>query len=390
MESDFSSSDGDIAETDTSFGVQVHQVKRKPPKTEILINRQKCKLLVDTGSSINLLNLTFVNKMKPTPKISKMDTKAYAYGQRQKLPIKGKFTASVETSRKIITSIFYIISGDCDLLLSYDTSVQLELVPEINSVTAKSEISSRKVDYLVKQNSVLFQGIGKLKDREIKLYIDESVQPVAQPHRRIPFHLREKVENELEMLEQLDIIEKVDGPTDWVSPVVMASKKNDDIRICVDMRKANEAIKRERHITPTIDDIISKLNGAQVFSKLDMNNGFHQLVLTKDSRNITVFSTHAGLRRYKRLNYGISASPEIFQNEIRQTLQGLDGCINISDDIIIFGKSQKERDKNLEAIFERLSQENFTFNRNKCFFSRSSINFYGYIFSSHKNYHRCK
>ena len=95
------------------------------------------------------------------------------------------------------------------------------------------------------------------------------------------------------MLEQLDIIEKVDGPTDWVSPVVIAPKKNGDIRICVDMRKANEEIKRERHITPTIDDIISKLNSAQVFSKLDKNNGFHQLVLSKDSRNSMVFSTHA-------------------------------------------------------------------------------------------------
>ena len=247
----------------------------------------------------------------------------------------------METSKKIITSTFYIISGDYDSLLSYDTSVQLELVPEINSVTAKSEISSRKVDNLVKQNSVLFQGIGKLKDREIKLHIYESVQPVAQPHRRIPFHLREKVENELDRLEQLDIIEKVDGPTDWESPVVIAPKKNGDIRICVDMRKANEAIKRERHITPIIDDIISKLNGAQVSSKLDINNGFHQLVLSKDSRNITVFSTHAGLRRYKRLNYGISASHEIFQNEIRQALQGLDGCINISDDIIILVKVKR-------------------------------------------------
>ena len=59
MESDFLSSDGEISETDTSFGIKVHQVKRKPPKTEILINGQKCKLLVDTGSSINLLNETF-------------------------------------------------------------------------------------------------------------------------------------------------------------------------------------------------------------------------------------------------------------------------------------------------------------------------------------------
>ena len=78
-----------------------------------------------------------MNKMKSTPKISKTDTKAYAYGQRQKLPM-----ASMETSKKIKTSTFYIISGNYDSLLSYDTSVQLKLVPEINSVTAKSEISS--------------------------------------------------------------------------------------------------------------------------------------------------------------------------------------------------------------------------------------------------------
>ena len=77
----------------------------------------------------------------------------------------------METSKKIITSTFYVTSGNYDSLLSYDTSVQLELVPEINSVTAKSEISSRKVDNLVKQNSVLFQGIGKLNDKEIKLHI---------------------------------------------------------------------------------------------------------------------------------------------------------------------------------------------------------------------------
>ena len=113
-----------------------------------------------------------------------------------------------------------------------------------------------------------------------------------------------------------------------------------------------------------------------------MNNGFHQLVLSKDSRNIMVFSTHAGLRRYKtKIKYGISASPAIFQNEIDKPYTDWMDAINISDDIIIFGKSQQEHDKNLEAVLERLRQKNLTLNRNKCFFSRSSIKFYGCIFS---------
>lgn len=115
--------------------------------------------------------------------------------------------------------------------------------------------------------------------------------------------MRKKVEDELKRLEELDIIEKVDGPTPWVSPIVVAPKpKNpDEIRICVDMRLPNKAVKRERHITPTIDDIIVELTGAKVFSKLDLNSGYHQVELSPESRYITTFTTHVGLRRYKRL-----------------------------------------------------------------------------------------
>lgn len=82
----------------------------------------------------------------------------------------------------------------------------------------------------------------------------------------------------MERLEQLDIIEKIDGPTPWVSPIVVAPKpkKPEEIRICVDMRQVNTAIKRERHITPTIDDVMLDLNGSRVFSKLDLNSGYHQ------------------------------------------------------------------------------------------------------------------
>ena len=69
--------------------------------------------------------------------------------------------------------------------------------------------------------------------------------------------MRKKVEAELKRLEELDIIEKVKGPTPWISPIVVVPKKNNTLRICVDMRQPNRAIERERHITPTIDDIIT-------------------------------------------------------------------------------------------------------------------------------------
>ena len=122
------------------------------------------------------------------------------------------------------------------------------------------------------------------------------------------------MEEELSRLQTLDIIEPVhDTPTPWVSPITVVPKCNSDsIRICVDMRNVNRAVKRERHITPTMDDLISVLNGATTFSTLDLNSEYHQLELDDTSRQYTVFSTHAGLFRYKRLNLGLSSASEIF------------------------------------------------------------------------------
>ena len=89
---------------------------------------------------------------------------------------------------------------------------------------------------------------------------------------------------------------------------MVVPKKNYSIRICVNMRLPNKANERVRHITPAIDDIITKLNGAQLFSKINLNNGYHQVVLHEESRYITTFTTHVGLRIYKRLMFGINAA----------------------------------------------------------------------------------
>ena len=97
--------------------------------------------------------------------------------------------------------------------------------------------------------------------------------------RRIPFSLKDKVTAKVNELLQNDIIERVEGPTTWVSLVVVAPKPSGDIRLCVDLRRANEAIVRERLPIPTVDEILESLNGSTVFSKLDLGWGFHQIEL---------------------------------------------------------------------------------------------------------------
>ena len=94
------------------------------------------------------------------------------------------------------------------------------------------------------------------------------------------------------------------------------------------MREANKAIERERHMLPTLDEVIHDLNGGTVFSKLDLNQGYHQLLLHLDSRHITKFSTHTGLLRYKRLSFGINTAAEKFQNVIASAISDIPNVKN--------------------------------------------------------------
>ena len=199
-----------------------------------------------------------------------------------------------------------------------------------------------------------------------------------QKHRRIPFHVRKDVEYELERLEKEDIIEKVEGPTPWVSPTVTVPKRDGGVRLRVDMRGANKAIKREKQPVPTLDDLIADLNGSTVFSKLDLSGTYHQLELAEESRYITTFSAHVGLRRYKRLLFGVNAASEIFQNAIAEILQDVPGSRNISDDIV-HGKTQAEHDESLRATLERLHDREAKVNKDKCVFSVPTITFFGHV-----------
>jgi hypothetical protein len=87
------------------------------------------------------------------------------------------------------------------------------------------------------------------------------------------------------------------------------------------------------------------MNGATVFSKLDLTQSFHQIELEESSRYISTFVCHKGLYRYKRLMFGIHSAPELHQRIIQQTIQDIPGCKNLADDIIIYAKNQQDHEK---------------------------------------------
>ena len=148
------------------------------------------------------------------------------------------------------------------------------------------------------------------------------------------------------------------------------------------MRVANEAIERERHIMPTIQDFKAAVNGSKFLSKIDLKQAYHQLELEPESRYVMTFSTHEGLYQYKRSNYETNSVAEIFQNTLQSNLSDIRGVKNIADDIIVHGKPHKDHDQAIENCLKRLAELNLKAKVEKCSFLQNELKFYGLIFSA--------
>ncbi|XP_045163766.2 uncharacterized protein LOC123528082 [Mercenaria mercenaria] len=176
---------------------EIRSVKsKKVPRINVKINSIDTKVLIDTGSSINIISQSVIDKMSPTPKLEKSEIKAYPFGQKQPIHVEGKYKLTVESNSRFVLVDFQNIKGNSETIISYETAVELGIVPVINSM--------RNSDYkeLCGKYNQLFKGLGKLKDIEVKFYVDESVVPSTQPPRRVPFHVREKVKKEHQRLEK--------------------------------------------------------------------------------------------------------------------------------------------------------------------------------------------
>ena len=211
----------------------INKADGKMPKVKVKINDIPITMIVDTGASLDIIDeVTFHQLQQKTDiQLGRASTKLFAYGSDEQLPLLGKFTTVVETSRKLTPACLHVVKGNFGSLMSYKTASALDLVRvEINTVQKNDNVLIT-VDDLEQKYPSLFRGIGKLKNFEVKLHIDKNVQPVAQAARRIPFHLRKRVAATLRDLESQGIIEPVSvgTSTPWVSPVVIIPKNDDTV-----------------------------------------------------------------------------------------------------------------------------------------------------------------
>jgi transposase InsO family protein len=351
------------------------------PKVQLEIAGTVVTFIIDSGAAVNMLDIKTYSCLKVKPMLEASNSEIFAYGSKIPLELAGKFTATIASlSRASKTeAVFYVAARCHGSLLSFDTAHKLSLISiSVNMTDSfKGTVMHRFPD--------LFNGkIGKLKNMKLKLHINPDVEPVAQKCRKTPFHMRSKIEAEINKLLENDIIEETSGPTPWVSGIVAVPKPHSDgeIRLCTDMRCANKAILRERHPMPTIDDVLFAINGSTVFSKIDIRSAYHQIELAEESRYVTTFVTHMGLFRYKRLNFGINSASEKFQQVIAKLIAGIPGVLNVSDDILISGKTEKNHDDSLYMLLQRLNDNGITLGVEKCVFKEKSLPFCGHVLSA--------
>jgi len=166
-------------------------------------------------------------------------------------------------------------------------------------------------------------------------------------------------------MEKSGVISKVHEPTPWVNSIVINEKRSGKLRVCIDPRDLNKTIKREHYQLPTQEEITARLAGAKYFSHLDAKSGFWQIPLDEESSLLTTFNTPFGRYRFEVVPFGFVFAQEVFHRTVSDLFADIPGCETDIDDILVWGTSLEEHDRNLKLTLDRVKEINMTLNKEK-------------------------
>ncbi len=247
--------------------------------------QHEIKFKLDTGSSANVIPLYEYTKLDMQCTLQQTSRPLYGYGG-ERLVLKGKCNLKCKHKDIEMVMTFYVVDTNAPPVLGLKGCIDFGLIKMVLSVTeTQTEVP------VLEEFADVFKGIG-LFPGECTIHLDPHATPVVHPPRRIPLALRSRLKEELESMERQGVIVKVTEPTEWVNSMVVAEKpRTGQLRVCLDPRNLNKAIKRPHYPLPTLEDLTPKLAGAQYFSVLDARSGYWAIKLTEESSRLTTFNT---------------------------------------------------------------------------------------------------
>lgn len=199
------------------------------------------------------------------------------------IPVYGVARCAVTLGMTSIPIEWHIISGSCEPIISGKASTQLDIIQfnskppafqPLNMIENQNPEVKQSIQSILAQYPEVFTGVGKLRNHQVKLHVDQSVKPVNVPPRLVPYHLKDRVNKAIAEMIEHNIIEEhpPDQPAPWVSCAQIALKPNGDIRVTLDGRNVNKALLSTNIPIPRQEDIKAKLSGSKVFSKMDFKS----------------------------------------------------------------------------------------------------------------------
>ena len=345
---------------------------------DVTLNGQLVQMEVDTGASVSLLGEVHFKPLKEKGASLRPSKAKLTTYTGETIQVLGIADMKVEYKGQTMTLPLLVIPGAGPPLLGRDWLNVLRL--DWKSIFQVH--SQRTLQGVLEAYSEVFEeGLGTVNGVFAKIHVDGTATPRFHKATSVPFALREKVEKELERLQEQGIIEPVQFSS-WATPIVPVEKSDGSIRICGDYRvTVNSAAKLDKYPIPRIDDLFASLAGGERFTKLDLSHAYQQIQLDPESREYVTINTHKGLFTYSRLPFGVASAPSIFQRVMESILRGIPGVCVYMDDILVTGRNKQEHLEHLEQVFKRLKDAGIRLKGEKCKYLLPSVDYLGHTIS---------
>ena len=228
-----------------------------------------------------------------------------------------------------------------------------------------------EIETLLTSYASLFQPLATLPpsratDHTINL-LPNSIPVNVRPY-KYPYFQKKEIEEQVAAMLARGLIQPSSSP--FSSPVLLVRKKDDSWRFCVDYRALNAITVRDRFSIPTVDELLDELGGTRWFSKLDLTQGYHQILMNPNDISKTAFRTYQGHYEFRVMPFGLCNAPSSFQATMNQLFQPYlrKYIIVFFDDILIYSKTMHDHLLHLETAFQVLMAGQFSLKRSKCTF----------------------
>lgn len=378
----------DTLSEDSEREENVHQLclnSYRPVSITVMVDDVPVKMEVDTGAAVSCVSkLTYLKYFKHNP-IEKTDVVFRFYDGTKMRPV-GTIKPMVKYKNKSKYLELFIVEGGSTSLIGRHWLAELGI-----KIPACQQIDSNMVDncklegidlsILMDRYKELFSGgLGRFTGGMATLRVREGAVPVYCRARPLPYAVKDQVDAQLDDMLREGIIEPV-NTSEWATPLVPVRKADGGLRICADYKVTlNPALLVDRFPLPRVEDLLVGLNGAQVFSKIDLSQAYNQIELD-ESKEFTVINTHRGLFKYNRLVFGLSSSPGIFQRIMTNLFNDIPNVECFLDDVIIATKDEKQHLITLDKVFHRLHSHGLKLKKSKCLFMADEVRYLGYIIS---------